>query len=168
MYREYISELVVWIKQGWVSKRSFISAQYNPQLMDSKNHCWICAGTHYFKTQRTCIQIIGISYCFSKHRQMNQRQCNAVEGFVPVQRKRIITVMPWDWVYWLRSYGISGFKNNDETDCPPLDSSSNERGAGLATSSTVILLWKQENPGDIWQADAYEVYDADGKFLAIL
>lgn len=95
---------------------------------------------------------------------------NAVEGFALGTEKENITVMPWDWSYYSEKLRDIRFKVNDEMTRPYFELSNVKKGVfGLATQLYGITF-KENKKIQVYhpEVDAYEVYDADGKFLAIL
>lgn len=95
---------------------------------------------------------------------------NAVQGFAMGTEKENITVMPWDWSYYSEKLKDIRFKVNDEMTRPYFELNNVKNGVfGLATQLYGITFKEnKEIPVYHPEVDAYEVYDADGKFLAIL
>ena len=92
---------------------------------------------------------------------------NAVEGFALGTEKENITVMPWDWSYYSEKLQDIRFKVNDEMTRPYFELSNVKKGVfGLATQLYGITF-KENKKIPVYhpEVDAYEVYDADGKFL---
>lgn len=95
---------------------------------------------------------------------------NAVQGFAMGTEKENITVMPWDWSYYSEKLKDIRFNVNDEMTRPYFELNNVKKGVfGLATQLYGITFKKnKEIPVYHPEVDAYEVYDADGKFLSIL
>lgn len=95
---------------------------------------------------------------------------NAVQGFALGSEKENITVMPWDWNYYSEKLKDIRFDVNDEMTRPYFELGNVKKGVfGLATQLYGITFKEnKEIPVYHPEVDAYEVYDADGKFLSIL
>ena len=95
---------------------------------------------------------------------------NAVQGFAMGMEKENITVMPWDWSYYSEKLKDIRFNVNDEMTRPYFELNNVKNGVfGLATQLYGITFKEnKEIPVYHPEVDAYEVYDADGKFLSIL
>lgn len=95
---------------------------------------------------------------------------NAVQGFAMGTEKENITVMPWDWSYYSEKLKDIRFDVNDEMTRPYFELNNVKNGVfGLATQLYGITFKEnKEIPVYHSEVDAYEVYDADGKFLSIL
>lgn len=95
---------------------------------------------------------------------------NAVEGFALGTEKEDITVMPWDWNYYSEKLKNIRFKINDEMTRPYFELNNVRKGVfGLATQLYGITFKKNDKiPVYHPEVEAYEVYDAEGKFLAVL
>lgn len=95
---------------------------------------------------------------------------NAVQGFAMGTEKENITVMPWDWSYYSEKLKDIRFDVNDEMTRPYFELNNVKKGVfGLATQLYGITFKEnKEIPVYHPKVDAYEVYDADGKFLSIL
>ncbi|WP_348726334.1 M3 family metallopeptidase [Parabacteroides goldsteinii] len=95
---------------------------------------------------------------------------NAVQGFAIGMEKENITVMPWDWSYYSEKLKDIRFDVNDEMTRPYFELNNVKNGVfGLATQLYGITFKEnKEIPVYHPEVDAYEVYDADGKFLSIL
>ena len=95
---------------------------------------------------------------------------NAVQGFAMGSEKENITVMPWDWSYYSEKLKDIRFDVNDEMTRPYFKLDNVKKGVfGLATQLYGITFKEnKEIPVYHPEVDAYEVYDADGKFLSIL
>lgn len=94
---------------------------------------------------------------------------NKVTGFALGSENKNFTVMPWDWSFYSEKLKDLTFNVNDEMTRPYFELSNVKKGVfGLATQLYGITFRKnQEIPVYHKDVDAYEVYDADGKFLSI-
>ena len=95
---------------------------------------------------------------------------NAVQGFAMGTEKENITVMPWDWSYYSEKLKDIRFDVNDEMTRPYFELNNVKKGVfGLATQ-LYSITFKENKDIPVYhpEVDAYEVYDADGKFLSIL
>lgn len=95
---------------------------------------------------------------------------NQVEGFALGTEQDTITVMPWDWSYYSEKLRDIRFKVNDEMTRPYFELDNVKNSVfGLATQLYGITFKENKHiPVYHPEVDAYEVYDTDGKFLAIL
>lgn len=95
---------------------------------------------------------------------------NVVQGFAMGTEQENITVMPWDWSYYSEKLKDIRFKVNDEMTRPYFKLENVKKGVfGLATQLYGITFKRNKDiPVYHPEVDAYEVYDADGKFLSIL
>lgn len=95
---------------------------------------------------------------------------NAVQGFAMGLEKENITVMPWDWNYYSEKLKDIRFHVNDEMTRPYFELNRVREGVfGLATR-LYGLTFKKNSDIPVYhpEVNAYEVYDADGRFLSIL
>ncbi len=95
---------------------------------------------------------------------------NAVQGFAIGQEKENITIMPWDWSYYSEKLKDIRFNINDEMTRPYFELNNVKKGVfGLATQLYGITF-KENKKIPVYhpEVQAYEVYDADGKFLSVL
>jgi len=79
-------------------------------------------------------------------------------------------IMPWDWAFYSNKLKDKKFNINDEMLRPYFELSKVKEGVfGLATKLYGITFKKNSDiPVYHSDVDAYEVYDKDGKFLAVL
>lgn len=104
------------------------------------------------------------------YRPVALNEYNKVQGFALGLENKDITVMPWDWSFYSEKLRDLTFNINDEMTRPYFELSNVKKGVfGLATQLYGITFKKNSNiPVYHPDVDAYEVFDADGKFLSIL
>lgn len=80
------------------------------------------------------------------------------------------TLMPWDWAYYSQKVKDQKYKIDDELLRPYFELSNVKEGVfGLATRLYGITFKKNSSiPVYHQDVDAYEVFDKDGKYLAVL
>lgn len=95
---------------------------------------------------------------------------NKIQGFALGMEGKDFTVMPWDWSYYSEKLKDLTFNINDEMTRPYFELSNVKKGVfGLATQLYGITF-KENKAIPVYHPDVtpYEVYDEDGKFLAVL
>ena len=104
------------------------------------------------------------------YKPVARNEYEAVQGFASETEKENITVMPWDWSYYSEKLKDIRFNVNDEMTRPYFELNHVKKGVfGLATQLYGITFKEnKEIPVYHPEVEAYEVYDADGKFLSIL
>lgn len=93
-----------------------------------------------------------------------------VEALARRMQDNDFTVMPWDWSYYSHKLKDQKFQIDDEMLCPYLELSRVKEGVfGLATRLYGITF-KENTDIPVYHKDvnAYNVFDKDGKFLAVL
>ena len=95
---------------------------------------------------------------------------NAVQGFAIGKEQQNIVVQPWDWSYYSEKLKNIRFNVNDEMTRPYFQLENVKKGVfGLATQLYGITFKENKKiPVYNEEVQAYEVYDEDGKFLAVL
>lgn len=95
---------------------------------------------------------------------------NAVQGFAIGMEQENIAIQPWDWSYYSEKLKDIRFKVNDEMTRPYFQLDSVKKGVfGLATRLYGITFKENVDiPVYNKEVQAYEVYDEEGKFLAVL
>jgi peptidyl-dipeptidase Dcp len=99
-----------------------------------------------------------------------QEDYREVQGFAIGKEGKNITVMPYDWSYYSEKLKDAKFELNDEMIRPYFELENVKKGVfGLATTLYGITFRKNEKI-PVYQKDveAFEVYDKDGKYLAVL
>lgn len=95
---------------------------------------------------------------------------NAVQGFAIGKENQNLKLMPWDWSYYSEKLKDIRFKVNDEMTRPYFQLENVKKGVfGLATQ-LYGLTFKENDQIPVYDPEvkAYEVYDAEGKYKAIL
>lgn len=79
-------------------------------------------------------------------------------------------MMPWDWAYYTEKYKLEHYAVDDEQVKPYLRLESVVRGVFMLAERLYGLRFTRAEGIDLYHPDveAYEVRDADGKFLAVL
>lgn len=95
---------------------------------------------------------------------------NAVQEFAMETEKENITVMPWDWSYYSEKLKDIRFDVNDEMTRPYFELNNVKKGVFGLAAQLYGITFKENKDIPVYhpEVDAYEVYDADGKFLSIL
>lgn len=95
---------------------------------------------------------------------------NAVQGFAMGSEKENITIMPWDWSYYSEKLKDIRFNVNDEMTRPYFELNSVKKGVFNLATQLFGITFKENKKIPVYHSEvqAYEVYDADGKFLSIL
>ena len=104
------------------------------------------------------------------YKPVARNEYKTVQRFASETEKENITVMPWDWSYYSEKLKDIRFNVNDEMTRPYFELNHVKKGVfGLATQLYGITFKEnKEIPVYHPEVEAYEVYDADGKFLSIL
>lgn len=104
------------------------------------------------------------------YKPVAEDEYKAVQEFAANSGQEDITVMPWDWSYYSEQLKDMRFQVNDEMTRPYFRLSMVKEGVfGLATELYGITF-KENKEIPVYHPDvqAYEVYDADGRYLSIL
>lgn len=99
-----------------------------------------------------------------------RKEYNEVQAFARQTQGSDFVVMPWDWNYYAEKLKNSKFNLSDEMLRPYFELSQVEKGVfGLATTLYGITF-KENKDIPVYHPDvkAYEIFDKDGKFLAVL
>jgi len=99
-----------------------------------------------------------------------EKELNEVQGLASQTQGADFQIMPWDWGFYSNKLKDQKFSINDEMLRPYFELSKVKEGVfGLATKLYGITFKKNsEIPVYHQDVDAYEVFDKDGKFLAVL
>jgi peptidyl-dipeptidase Dcp len=99
-----------------------------------------------------------------------KQELAAVQGFAIGKEGKNIDIQPWDWSFYSEKLKSARFNINDEILRPYFKLENVQNGVfGLATKLYGITFKK--NPAiPVWNKEvtAYEVFDKDGKYLAVL
>ncbi|MGL5689551.1 MAG: M3 family metallopeptidase, partial [Bacteroidales bacterium] len=93
-----------------------------------------------------------------------------VRGFAIAREGKNIDIMPWDWSFYSEKLKDSKFQINDEMLRPYFELSNVTKGVfGLATDLFGVTF-KENKKIQVYHPEvkAYEVFDKNGKFLAVL
>jgi peptidyl-dipeptidase Dcp len=104
------------------------------------------------------------------YRPVAEKEYQAVQGFALGVEPEEITVMPWDWSYYSEKLKDVRFGVNDEMTRPYFELG-HVRETIFALASRLYGITFRENrdiPVYHPEVTPYEVYDADGSFLAVL
>ncbi|MCC8087812.1 MAG: M3 family metallopeptidase [Rikenellaceae bacterium] len=79
-------------------------------------------------------------------------------------------LMPWDWSFWSEKYKDEFYSINDEITRPYFKLESVENGMFLLANKLYGLTFKENRDIPVYypEVKAFEVYDGDGSFLAVL
>lgn len=99
-----------------------------------------------------------------------KKEVEAVSQLAQSIEGKKVEVMPWDWAYYSNKLMEQSYNLNDEQLRPYFELSKVKEGVfGLATTLYGITFKKNANiPVYHKEVDAYEVFDKDGAFLAVL
>ena len=95
---------------------------------------------------------------------------HTVQGFAMGIEQKDITVMPWDWNYYSEKLRDLRFAVNDEMTRPYFELGNVRRAIFHLATQLYGITFKENKEIPVYHPEvkAYEVYDVDGKFLAIL
>lgn len=98
------------------------------------------------------------------------QEVREVQGFAIGKEGRQVEIMPWDWSYYSDKLQEAKFQINDELTRPYFELENVKKGVfGLATELYGITFRKNVKiPVYHPDVEAYEVFDQDGSFLAVL
>lgn len=170
MYREYMS---IGNKGDEFDNKEIIRKIVNirlqiARLMGDKNYAEYALEHTMAKTPANVYKLL--NQLLEAYKPVAINEYNAVQGFALGMEKENFTVMPWDWSYYSEKLKDIRFNINDEMTRPYFELSHvKESVFGLATQLYGITF-KENKKIPVYhpEVDAYEVYDADGKFLAVL
>jgi peptidyl-dipeptidase Dcp len=101
---------------------------------------------------------------------MAQKEYQKVEKLARQSQEGNFQLMPWDWIYYSNKLKDRKFNINEELFRPYFELSQVKKGVfGLATRLYGITFRKSTDiPVYHKDVDAYEVFDKDGQYLAVL
>ncbi len=104
------------------------------------------------------------------YKPIAQQEVSEVEGYAVGVEGKNIELMPWDFAYYADKLKDTKYDLNDEMLKPYFELERVKKGVfGLATDLYGITFVKNsEIPVYHSEVDAYEVFDRDGSFLAVL
>lgn len=170
LYREYMS---VGSKGDEYDNRENIKKIVNirleiAKLMGHKNYAEYVLEHKMAKKPENVYKLL--NQLLDAYKPVAINEYNMVQGLALGLEKEKITVMPWDWSYYSEKLKNMLFDVNDEMTRPYFELSNVKKGVfGLATQLYGITF-KENKKIPVYhpEVDAYEVYDADGKFVSIL
>lgn len=170
LYRAYMS---VGNKGDEFDNREIIKKIVNirleiAQLMGHKNYAEYVLEHKMAKTPANVYNLL--NQLLDAYKPVAINEYNKVQGLALGMENKNFTVMPWDWSYYSEKLKNILFDVNDEMTRPYFELSNVKKGVfGLATQLYGITF-KENKKIPVYHpdVDAYEVYDADGKFLSIL
>ncbi len=111
-----------------------------------------------------------LNQLLAAYKPVSLQEVKEIEGFAIGMEKKNIKIMPWDWSYYSEKLKEAKFRVNDELTRPYFELENVKKGVfGLATDLYGITFKKNTKiPVYHPEVDAYEVFDQDGKYLAVL
>jgi peptidyl-dipeptidase Dcp len=97
-------------------------------------------------------------------------ECREIQGYAIGKEGKNIDIMPYDWSYYSEKLKDAKFELNDEMTRPYFELENVKKGVfGLATTLYGITFKKNPKiPVYQKEVEAFEVYDKDGNYLAVL
>lgn len=138
------------------------------RLMGHKNYAEYVLEHTMAKTPAQVYQLL--NQLLEAYKPVAQQEYHTIQGFAWGAEKENFTVMPWDWSFYAEKLKDIRFNINDEMTRPYFELNHVRKSVfGLATQLYGITFKEnKEIPTYHPEVETYEVYDADGKFLAIL
>ena len=98
------------------------------------------------------------------------KEYKAVQEYASEIEKTAFTVMPWDWSYYSEKLKDLRFNVNDEMTRPYFELEQVRKGVFNLATKLYGITFKPNKDIPVYHPEvkAYEVFDIDGKFLAIL
>ena len=98
------------------------------------------------------------------------KEYKAVQEYASEIEKTAFTVMPWDWSYYSEKLKDLRFNVNDEMTRPYFELEQVRKGVFNLATQLYGITFKPNKDIPVYHPEvkAYEVFDIDGKFLAIL
>lgn len=170
MYREYMS---IGNKGDELDNQDIIKQIVNirreiARLMGHKNYAEYVLEHTMAKTPAQVYQLL--NQLLEAYKPVALREYHTIQGFAVGTEKEDFTVMPWDWSYYAEKLKDIRFNINDEMTRPYFELGHVQKSVfGLATRLYGITFKEnKEIPTYHPEVETYEVYDADGRFLAVL
>lgn len=170
MYREYMS---IGNKGDELDNQDIIKQIVNirreiARLMGHKNYAEYALEHTMAKTPAQVYQLL--NQLLEAYKPVALREYHTIQGFAVGTEKEDFTVMPWDWSYYAEKLKDIRFNINDEMTRPYFELGHVQKSVfGLATRLYGITFKEnKEIPTYHPEVETYEVYDADGRFLAVL
>lgn len=170
MYREYMS---VGNKGDEYDNKEIVRQIVNirleiAHLMGHKDYAEYALEHTMAKTPDHVYQLL--NQLLDAYKPVAINEYNAVQGFAMGSEKENITVMPWDWSYYSEKLKDIRFNVNDEMTRPYFELNNVINGVFGLSTQLYGITFKENKEIPVYHSEvqAYEVYDADGKFLSIL
>ncbi|MFV0467813.1 MAG: M3 family metallopeptidase [Dysgonomonas sp.] len=99
-----------------------------------------------------------------------QSDVREVQGFAIGMENKAVEIQPWDWSYYSEKLQDAKYSVNDEATRPYFELEHVKKGVfGLATD-LYGLTFKKNSKIPVYnpEVEAFDVFDADGKYLAVL
>ena len=95
---------------------------------------------------------------------------NQVQGFAIGKEQQDIKVMPWDWSYYSEKLRNIRFQINDEMTRPYFELDHVKQSVFNLATQLYGITFKENKKIPVYHPEVtpYEVYDANGRFLAVL
>ncbi|MEI7675777.1 MAG: M3 family metallopeptidase [Bacteroidales bacterium] len=104
------------------------------------------------------------------YKPVAEKEYKEVQDFANTTEKNNLTLMPWDWSFYSEKLKDAKYKLNDEMLRPYFELENVKKGVfGLATE-LYGLTFKKNTQIPVYnpEVEAFEVYDANNKFMAVL
>lgn len=170
MYREYMS---VGNKGDEYDNKEIVRQIVNirleiARLMGHKDYAEYALEHTMAKTPDHVYQLL--NQLLDAYKPVAINEYNAVQEFAMGSEKENITVMPWDWSYYSEKLKNIRFNVNDEMTRPYFELNNVINGVFGLSTQLYGITFKENKEIPVYHSEvrAYEVYDADSKFLSIL
>lgn len=99
-----------------------------------------------------------------------KQEIKEVQGFAIGMERKNIELMPWDWSYYSEKLKDAKFSLNDQILKPYFELNNTIKGVFDLSTELFGLTYKENKQIPVYNPEvkAYEVYNSDGKFMAIL
>lgn len=170
MYRAYMS---IGNKEDEFDNRDIIRQIVNIRLEIAKlmGHTNYAEYSQEHTMAKTPAQVYRLlNQLLDAYKPVALKEYNILQGFALGMEKENFTVMPWDWSYYAEKLKDIRFNVNDEMTRPYFELSHVKKSVFQLATQLYGITFKENKDIPTYhpEVDTYEVYDADGKFLAIL
>ena len=138
------------------------------QLLGYENYADYVLRRRMAKTPQNVYNLL--NQLLTNYKPVAQQEVREVQGFAIGKEGKNIDIMPWDWAYYAEKLQEAKFQVNDEMTRPYFELENVKKGVfGLATELYGITFKKNAKiPVYHPEVEAFEVFDQDGSFLAVL